>query len=505
MRNRSGVTTVRSVAMVMLLVLLGACDAGAAAESASDLVRIGQGQLRGVVDGDHRSFSGIPFAAPPVGDLRWRAPRPPVSWAGTRDATRPGPECAQIDGNGKLLGSEDCLYLNVHTPTDAGGRRPVMVWVHGGGFVSGTGGDYDPTRLVQQGVIVVTLNYRLGALGFLAGGDDPAAGNYGLADQQAALRWVHDNIGAFGGDPGNVTLFGQSAGAFSVCAQLASPQAHGLFQKAIIQSGPCAGSFVTADIALERSTRWAQGLGCQDTACLRGKPVREVSAVDDEAVSTPLGRMRDMPWEPVAGTAILPAQPLDALAQGAAKGIPVVQGTTRDEMRSFVANEYDRRGTPLTAEQYPAAIARVFGPNAPAVLAEYPLTRYPTPGIALATLLTDWGQKVGSCPALYSDDVLEKTTVVYAYEFAHDDGSRVASFDLGASHSGELPYLFGPANAGSSLSEKMVSYWTRFAHTGNPGWPRYASGSALSIGLDQIGEVNFVDDHHCGFWSSHSG
>lgn len=378
-----------------------------------------------------------------------------------------------------------------------------MVWVHGGGFVSGTGGDYDATRFVQQGVIVVTVNYRLGALGFLAGGDDPAAGNYGLADQQAALRWVHDNIGAFGGDPGNVTLFGQSAGAFSACAQLASPQAHGLFQKVIIQSGPCAGTFVAADVARERAARWAQGLGCGDAACLRGKPLRDVVAVDDEAVSTPLGRMRDMPWTPVAGTPMLPAQPLDALAQGAAKGIPVVQGTTRDEMRSFVANEYDRRGSPLTAEQYPAAVAQAFGPDAPAVLAEYPVTRYATAGIALATLLTDWGQKVGSCPALTSDNVLTGTTVVYAYEFAHDDGSRIASFDLGASHSGELPYLFGPVDPASSLSQKMVSYWTRFAHTGNPGWPRYTGGSVLSIGLDQIGEVNFTENHHCAFWASH--
>jgi para-nitrobenzyl esterase len=503
MRNRSGETTARSVVMVFLLVLLSACDAGAAAESGSDVVRIGQGQLRGIVNGDHRSFSGIPFATPPVGDLRWRAPRPSASWEGTRDATRPGPACAQIDGSGKLLGSEDCLYLNVHTPADATGGRPVMVWVHGGGFVSGSGGDYDPTRLVQQGVIVVTVNYRLGALGFLAGGDDPAAGNYGLADQQAALRWVHDNIGAFGGDPGNVTLFGQSAGAFSLCAQLASPQARGLFQKTIIQSGPCAGSFAAADVARERAARWAEGLGCADAACLRTKPVRDVVAVDDEAVSTPLGRMRDMPWGPVAGTPLLPAQPLDALAQGAAKGIPVVQGTTRDEMRSFVANEYDRRDKPLTAEQYPAAVAQAFGPDAPAVVAEYPVTRYPTPGIALATLLTDWGQKVGSCPALTADNVLKGTTVVYAYEFAHDDGSRIAGFDLGASHSGELPYLFGPVDPASSLSQKMVSYWTRFAHTGNPGWPRYSGGTVLSIGLDQIGEVNFTENHHCAFWASH--
>ena len=485
-------------ALAALLAVVSACGPGAVAAPQGDVVRTRHGLLRGIVAGDHRTFSGIPYAEPPVDELRWRKPAPPSQWDGIRDATHVGNACAQTGPDGKLTGSEDCLYLNVNAPTDMSVRRPVMVWVHGGGFISGTGNDYDTTPLLRQGVVVVTLNYRLGALGFLLDGDDPAAGNFGLADQQAALRWVRDNIGAFGGDPQNVTLAGQSAGAFSVCAQLASPQARGLFHKAIIQSGPCADPFLTPDAARDRATRWAASLGCADIACLRTKPVRDVVAVDQEQVNTPLGRMRDLPWGPVAGTAIMPAQPIDALSAGVARGIPIIDGSTRDELRSFVAEEYDRRGKPLTAKQYPQVVGQVFGADAPAVLAEYPLDHYPSPGIALATLLTDWGGKTGSCPALRTDEVAGQTTDVYAYEFAQDDGDRVGDMELGASHSADLRYLFGYPNA---LAQQMITFWTEFAKTGNPGWPRYSGEKALSLGLDQIGEVNFGADHHCSFWA----
>jgi para-nitrobenzyl esterase len=500
MRNGTGEKAILLAVLAALLAVVSACGPGAAAAPQADVVRTQQGLLRGVVSGDHRSFAGIPYAAPPVGALRWRSPAPAPHWDGIRDATHVGNMCAQPGPDGKLTGSEDCLYLNVSGPTDTSVPRPVMVWVHGGGFVSGTGNDYDTTPLVRQGVVVVTLNYRVGALGFLLDGDDPAAGNFGLADQQAALRWVRDNIDAFGGDPHNVTLAGQSAGAFSVCAQLASPQARGLFRKAIIQSGPCADPFMTTDTAHDRVTRWADSLGCPDAdlACLRTKPVSDVIVVDEEQVNTPLNRVRDLPWGPVAGTAILPTQPIDALGEGAAKGIPIIQGTTRDELRSFVAEEYDKRGTPLTAQQYPQVVGQLFGADAPAVLAEYPLDHYPSPGIALATLLTDWGAKTGSCPALKTDEVAGPTTDVYAYEFAQDDGQRVGDMDLGASHSADLPYLFGTPN---KLAQQMIGFWTAFAKTGNPGWPRFAGDKVLSLGLDQVGEVDFGADHHCAFWA----
>ncbi|KAA9154934.1 carboxylesterase family protein [Amycolatopsis acidicola] len=483
----------RLAAALSALLLVTACGAGAAASQTEDVVRTSDGLVRGIVAGGHRSFSGIPYAAPPVGQLRWRAPQPVQPWEGVLDASHPAAACAQP---GKPTSSEDCLYLNVTAPEHPAANLPVMVWVPGGGFIEGAGSDYDPSAMATQGnVIVVTLNYRLGALGFLLAGDDPAAGNFGLADQQAALRWVRDNIAAFGGDAGNVTLFGQSAGAYSVCGQLTSPAAKGLFGKAIIQSGPCGNSFMTVDDARARAEKVEAELGCADVACLRAKPVSAFTGLDDAEVYSPTGRLQDMAWGPVAQTAVVPRQPLEALENGAAKGIPLIQGTTRDELRSFVALGYPE---PVTADGYVAAVRRVFGDRADAVLAEYPVDRYPSPGIALSTVLGDWGEKLGACTALPADDAAARSTPVYAYEFAQDDGKSLAGLPLGATHSAELPYLFG---SGGQLGQTMIRYWTDFAKTGNPGWPAYRQGGpVLSISAGKIAETDFAGGHHCGFW-----
>lgn len=526
------------LAMALFAGLVAGCgtaDGGARARS-TDTVHVHDGLLRGSVLADHRVFAGIPYAAPPTGDRRWRAPHPAEPWPGIRDATKPGNPCPQR-GNGSaggaasVIGDENCLYLNVTTPAagDRDARLPVMVWLPGGGFVSGAGSDYDPARLAAQGqVVVVTLNYRLGALGFLLDRDlgaDPAAGNFGLADQQAGLRWVRENIGAFGGDPRNVTLFGQSAGAYSVCAQLASPAAQGLFHKAIIQSGPCGNDFVTADVAEQHGARTAAALGCGTTdvaACLRNTPMRNLVGLDAAQVFTATGRLRDMPWTPVAGTPILPEQPLRALRTGSGPTIPLIQGTTREEMRPFVALENDMRGRPVTEATYPAIIDRVFGADAAAVLAEYPPTHYPTAGIALATVLTDWSEKLGACAALPADDAAARLTPVYAYEFTQDDGQRIGGFPLGAPHSAELPYLFdggfeapGTAPTGPprlALARQLITYWSSFARTGNPNtdgspnWPAYqAGGPVLSLAADRsaLRPVDFVAEHHCAFWQAH--
>lgn len=434
-------------------------------------MRTTDGLVRGVVATDHRTFSGMPFAAPPVGELRWRSPQPVQPWDDVRDATHTADVCPQPG-----RGSEDCLYLNVTAPRGAD-RLPVMVWLHGGGFVAGAGSDYDTTGLaVDGGVLVVTLNYRLGALGFLDAGDDPAAGNFGLADQQAALRWVHDNIAAFGGDPGNVTLFGQSAGAYSVCAQLASPGAQGLFGKAIIQSGPCANSFVTAEQARRRAAALQTRLGCPDIACLRAKPRGEFVGLDEADVISATGTLGDMPWLPVVGEGFLPRQPIDALPGG----IPLIQGTTREEMRPFVVAQ------PIAAEDYPRVLEHVFGKQAQAVLNEYPLANYPSPVAALAAVLTDWGQKVGACPALDTDKAAKH---VYAYEFSEGD----------AAHSDELPYLFG---GNGPLAQAMIQYWSRFAKTGDPGWPAFEqNGVVLSIKNGDFRPVDLAAEHHCAFWA----
>jgi para-nitrobenzyl esterase len=430
--------------------------------------------------------------------LRWRSPQPVAPWQGIRDVTRPGNVCPQPTETG-AKGAEDCLYLNVTVPRTGAGHLPVMVWIPGGGFVEGAGSDYDPATLAERGgVIVVTLNYRLGALGFLLTGDDPAAGNFGLADQQAGLRWVRDNIAAFGGDPKNVTLFGQSAGGYSVCAQLAAPAARGLFGKAIIQSGPCGNTFMSIADAHERGTRLAAQLGCPDIACLRAKPESAFIGLDNEQVFSATGRLRDMPWAPVTETAVVPSQPLEALRNGVASGIPLIQGTTRDELRPFVALSY----TPaVTADRYREILTGAFGAKAPAVLAEYPVDRYPTPGIALSTVLTDWGQKLGACSALPADDAVAEHAPVYTYEFAQDDGKHIGDFSLGAAHSAELPYLFNEPHG--PLAETLIGYWTSFAKTGNPGWPAYRPGGpVLSIAAGKIEETDFAAAHHCAFWRS---
>jgi carboxylesterase type B len=484
--------------------------------------------VRGVSYADHRVFSGIPYAAPPVGRLRWQPPQPVRPWQGVREATSPGPVCPQFAADGTITGSEDCLYLNVTTPLpDTGTRLPVMVWIPGGRFLQGAGSDYDPSRLATQGhVIVVTLNYRLGALGFLAlrqlAARSADSGNYGLADQQAALRWVRDNIAAFGGNPREVTAFGQSAGGYSVCAHLAAPGSRGLFTRAIVQSAPCGNSFVTVRSAQARGLRAAAALGCSQPAtmlaCLRGKPAASLVSLGaaDAFATAPL---RGLPWLPVVDTPVLPVQPLTALRSGTAARVPLLQGSTRDEMRPFVALQFAPPGEKVTAHSYRVIISQVFGRRAAAVLARYPANRYPAPGIALATVLTDWGHMLGACPVLPADDAAASHDPVYAYEWAEDSGQELAGLPLGAPHGGELPYLFDGTFAQQpplsdpaqlKLSRQLISYWTQFARTGNPNapglpsWPGYhANGpvQSLASGRGGIGAVDFPGSHQCSFWN----
>ncbi|HEX8156684.1 MAG TPA: carboxylesterase family protein, partial [Solirubrobacteraceae bacterium] len=260
-------------------------------EAATAVVDVNGGAVRGKLGDSVDEFLGIPYAAAPVGPLRWRPPKPVARWKGERDATKFAPHCAQpATPFGLASSSEDCLYLNVFAPA---GRRhrddeddPVLVWIHGGGFLVGESNDYDPTKLAADGTVVVTINYRLGALGFLAHralADRPggSSGAYGLMDQQAALRWVQRNIGKFGGDPENVTIAGESAGGLSVLAHMASPRARGLFARGIVQSG----AFLTQtplDKAETAGAAFAAKVGCasQTAACLRGLPVSIIQAND---------------------------------------------------------------------------------------------------------------------------------------------------------------------------------------------------------------------------------
>ncbi|MCP2260259.1 para-nitrobenzyl esterase [Streptoalloteichus tenebrarius] len=497
----------------------------ALAQSTGDpsLVRTDTGLVRGTVATDHRSFLGVPYAAAPTGNLRWRSPQPRAPWPSTWDGTRTPNACPQPSGSGMVPSvDEDCLKLSVHTPLRLDRPLPVMVWLHGGGFRHGAASQYDPTRMVVRGdVIIVTVNYRLNVFGFLTSDALDTAtersGDFGLQDQQAALRWVKRNAAAFGGDPGNVTLFGESAGALSVCAHLASPSAAGLFHRAIIQSGPCSMPFRTRAEAAADGAAFAQSVGCSGgdvAACLRAKPVRDLLAV--VATRPPLA--------PPVGASVLPVQPRTALADGTFQKVPLLVGGNRDEARFFVGQQYDEAGKPVTAEQYPILLERIYGANAARVRAEYPLAQYPTPSLALATAQSDHngvGAAVALCAGLWTDRLAARHVPVRAYEFA--DGTapeRVVTpgFPHGAEHTAELQYLFRYANAGGELDsaqrqlgDQMIAYWTSFAATGTPTapggptWPAFRSDTdvlAFAPGPGGTHTVDFGTQHHCGFWES---
>jgi para-nitrobenzyl esterase len=503
--------------LAAVMLLTGMAGASSAVDDAS-IVDTADGPVRGTVTADHRIFQGIPYARPPIGDLRLRAPQPTQPWTNVRDATTPGPWCAQsfVYPPGtpvQFTGSEDCLYLNIHVPRRIAGPLPVMVFLHGGN--AGAGSGYDPRPVTGAGgVIVVTINYRLGALGFLrhASLRDPFAGNFGLADQQAALRWVRRNIAAFGGDARNVTLWGESYGGFNVCAQLASPVARGLFDKAIVQSAPCGNDLVTRQEADRRGVRAVEDLGCDRArhvaACMRELPVERLSGLPND-VTLQRDIAAGIPWFPTAGTRPLPHQPLDAAQRGHATRVPMIHGGTRDEMRSVVAEEFN--GT-LPAEQYADVVGDLYDRDAPKVLARYPLTDYPSSGLALATLMTDEGGMVGACSQLSYNDAHTRRGPVYAYEFAEESDQVIGDIPLGAHHGIDIPYFFdsylpgAPASelteAQQELADDLISRWTTFARTGRPGqgWHTYRPGKALSLSTEQTASVDIAGEHACEFW-----
>jgi para-nitrobenzyl esterase len=496
------------------------------------IVRTRDGRVRGLYNGAAREFLGIPYAAPPVGALRWRPPQPARPWTGIRNARAPGRDCAQTGSlaTGVLVTSdfENCLFLNVYTPGRETGRRllPVMVWIHGGGFTGGAGSIYDGKIIAVKGsAVVVTINYRLNAFGFLAlpsldkQSTDHSSGDYGLMDQQAALRWVRANARAFGGNPHNVTIFGESAGGASVCANMASPAARGLFQRAIAESG-CVFLSQPKKQAEANGAKFAAALGCTSpataAACLRAKPAAKI-----------LKAAGAFSWGPVTGGRTLPLSPLAAFQRGRYIHVPLLQGTNHDEGRFFVGLEFDiARGHPMTREQYPKVVAAQFGTSdAKKILAEYPLTSYKSPDLADAAVLTD---AQFSCPALLTDSLTARSGV-YAYEFSDphppNDFPVHFSFPLGAAHSTELQYVFQRiplldtippfTKAQLALSNLMIGYWTRFAATGSPNggrgkvphWPRW-HGSAGPIQELVPGSTTpesfakFFAFHKCGFWAA---
>ena len=511
------------LALVLLTVLAVGCRAGTGPpESSIDagLVRTTEGLVRGGVAADHRFFSGIPYAAPPVGPLRWQPPAPVAAWTGVRDATRPGSRCVQDDANDLDPGrgsSEDCLNLTVWTPPPSDEPRAVLVWIHGGGFVNGSGDFYSARRLASRGdIIVVTINYRLGALGFLAHpalGPPGAVGNYGLADQQAALRWVRDNIANFGGDPGEVTIGGESAGGMSVCDHLVAPGSAGLFRAAIIQSAPCQAQ-ASLPVAEQRSVDYATSLGCGPgelaAQCLRGVPADRLHGApkfSDFGGISLIG--------PVSGSAVLPVDPITAFAEGRAARVPVLIGSNRDEFTMFVAAQIVRQGRDFSAERYPQLLSDTFGANAAAVAEHYPPDRFDgSVPLAYSAAVTD---QAFACAADRMSDDLAKTDPVYAYEF-NDRGAPAPEvfghlpFQMGAGHSLELRYLLDVARAQAlnpaqqALSDQMVDYWAAFVASGSPsveGQPDWPAGKLMSLQPDGSHVISsFEETHQCPFWAT---
>lgn len=512
--------------------LTGAGPVAAARNTSASpaVVRTDAGLVRGVVSAGYRSFQGIPYAAPPVGSLRWAMPEAPAPWAGVRDATKPGNACPQAPFFGtKASNTEDCLYLNVTTPRRTGGRHlPVLVWIHGGGYSSGAGADFDAAKMATRGgVVVVTINYRFSVFGMLAhpalngASGQQLSGNFWFADQQAALRWVHRNAAAFGGNAGNVTVAGESAGALSVCAHLTAPGSAGLFQRAIVQSAPCtlttqwpnaaAGSWLPRDRATAESygEAVAAKLGCRDmataAACLRAVPESTLLAATN-------GGFR---YGPVVGGGLLPISPAQALATGRFRRVPVMEGFSRDEYRFFTAAVELWTGHPLTPADYAPQLATTFDPTTTAaVLAHYPLRDYSSTSVALSTI---WTSYTWACPALETARLLSERVPTYTYEFADENapwipGVPAPSFPTGAYHSSEEQYLF-PAGSEGGLSDQMVGYWTKFAHTGDPnghGTPAWMPFDTTFQWVQQLapgpGGIRPIDDvgreHQCDFWST---
>lgn len=530
------------------LLLLAACgpDPAAvphltqAADARPHVVPTRQGPVRGVATPEGQAYLGIPFAAPPTGERRWRAPGPAEPWTAERDATQLGPGCLenyspayQRGGSSRWLirGDEDCLNLNVYAPASArpGDRLPVMVWLYGGGLVLGSNRQYDPSHLAQaQRVIVVAPNYRLGTLGFLAHpglrGENGTA-NAGLLDQQAALRWVRDNIAGFGGDPGNVTLFGESAGSWSACFQMASPGAAGLFHRVILQSGVCTLPISTVPLARAEAAgaALARELGCGEgeagVACLRRKPAAELAAA---AARTP-GMLGVSSWGPAHGDAVLPLAPGEVFARPDFHGPPVINGTTRDEGRLFAAL-YRMTGALFTEASYEAAVTRLLGDRAVAALRAYPSSPSGGPALAFAQLVTDG---IFACPALRLNRLLAARLPLRAYQFA--DPSPVSSLPalpflppLGAYHASEIPFIFrtrwilaDPSEfspAQHALAERMQAAWGRFARSGDPNggdlpaWPPYREDEDTTLALRPAGIGLIGPDlwqtHRCGVWEA---
>ena len=465
-------------------------------EPVSGIVKTDAGSVSGINQDGIKVFYGIPFAAPPTGDLRWRAPAPVTPWNGTKATEQYAATCPQPGSTAPLAMSEDCLYLNVWTPaTSADEKLPVMVFFYGGGFkeVASSMPAYNGTTLAQKGVIVVTSNYRLGALGFLAHPDldhesaHNVSGNYGILDQQAALEWVRKNIGAFGGDPSRVTIFGQSAGGESVLIHVASPQSKGLFQQAIVESGPffADGAIINATHskadAEQFGVAYSESLGCSGPdaiACMRTmSPESLINATPSP--SSGFLTTHTVQFEPTIDGWLLP-DTLDNLYRSHRENpVPLLIGNNANDGTTLSANAN------MTVPEYVTFIRGRFGTDAGAVLAKYPANSTAEVQLRLAQIMTDYDFSDSVKFAAGSMGDISPDTYVYRYSYV------MPGLNMGAFHGSETLMLFGVPGVKPDpvVAANLVDLWTRFAKTGNPNggmnltWPNYTreKGQYLDI------------------------
>jgi para-nitrobenzyl esterase len=519
-------------------------DASAGGDSTSDLgkpqegltIATEDGRVQGDMAGKSRLFLKIPYAKPPLGDLRWKAPVKNDAWKGVRHETKFSDACAQNASSGSpASASEDCLYLNVWSPDPAPKGAPVMFWIHGGGNFAGSTFDHVPGTeqlwfdgqafAERHGVVVVTTNYRLGPIGFFAhpalADEDSPLGNQGLLDQRAALQWVHDNIANFGGDPSNVTIFGESAGSADVCYHVASPGSRGLFQRAISQSGGCTtgpqgGSREpsSADVA-EGMLAFTKKMGCDTAkdalACLREKPVQDI--LDNGMQPNPMaagGTSASFRFSVVTDGpgGFLPEPARDLFDKGEIAKVPYILGSNNDEGTLFTYTT----PAPKDDDEYLAAIASRFGDSADKIFAQYPVSRFDgNYAAAMARVVGDSGLICGTHDS--ARRAVKAGLSVFMYNF--NIPWQVAPTLLFATHASEISHVFGtpltPDADSQKVSDAMNAYWAHFAKTGDPNfpdapatWPAFepdADDHDKRLQFDADFEI--VDDFHrddCAMW-----
>lgn len=524
MARTTRVTRIAIAALAVLLLTAAAPAVAAASTTSSLVVQTDKGAIQGKRSNGVDSFLGIPYAAPPVGALRWRPPRPHQPWAGVRSATHYGARCAALAStNGPRTNAENCLFINVQRAAGvtAGRKLPVYVFIHGGGLVNGSSNQASGDKIVRlTNAIVVSMNYRLGVFGFLGlpGLSNAGEGNYGFLDQRFALQWVQRNIAAFGGNPAKVTLGGESAGAFSVCGHLTSPGSRGLFARAMMQSGSCYSRTLPDTEA--NSADFAAAAGCPSGAAA-------VACLRDKSAAALLDASTGFSPTLTSGTPALPQPTATAVASGNFTRVPMVNGANRDEGRTFAQDDIG-----WSKSQYVAWVRSTFGGNADAVLAHYPWPANAdqfTPAYLIGAIMTDSGLIVGigGCATLHLDETFARYVPTYAYEFnaRHGPGlTPIPGYVWGAGHAAELAYLFPSFNNGTpiaptfnagerQLSRNMIQYWGGFVFRGNPNfqgqanWPRFdTTGRIMSLRVAgqsrTISTAQYRTEHRCDFWDA---